>query len=188
MTSERGQPTPRPYSDEAAFVQALAALDAGAWHQLFESHYPAIYRYAYLRLGHRHDAEDIAASVFTEAVRGIGSFKYKGIPVAAWLYRIAHHETVDALKKRRPLAELDEELADTRKSQVAHAIDRHDLGDAMAGLKQEHREVLLLRFIEDRSVKETATALSKTEGAVKVLQLRALRALRKRIRGAADGA
>jgi RNA polymerase sigma-70 factor (ECF subfamily) len=58
----------------------------------------------------------------------------------------------------------------------------------MGMLKDEHREVLMLRFIEDRSVRDTAAVLGKSEGAVKVLQLRALRSLRKRLGGTGDDA
>lgn len=186
MTSERGRDTPRAYTNEAALSTGLASMEPDAWRQLFEAHYAPIYRYAYLRLGNQHDAEDIASNVFAEAVRGIGGFTYRGIPVVAWLYRIAHHETVDALKRRRPSSPLDAETADTRQL-IAEAAERSDLGEALAALKQEHREVLLLRFIEDRSVRDTANALNKTEGAVKVLQLRALRALRRRLQGMNNG-
>jgi RNA polymerase sigma-70 factor (ECF subfamily) len=58
---------------------------------------------------------------------------------------------------------------------------------ALGALKQEHREVLLLRFIDDQSVRETASALGKSEGAIKVLQMRALRALRNKLGGGHDG-
>lgn len=186
MTSERGRETPRAYTNEAALSAGLASMEPDAWRQLFEAHYAPIYRYAYLRLGNQHDAEDIASNVFAEAVRGIGGFTYRGVPVVAWLYRIAHHETVDALKRRRPASPLDAETADTRQL-IVEVAERSDLGEALGALKQEHREVLLLRFIEDRSVRDTANVLNKTEGAVKVLQLRALRALRRRLQGTNNG-
>lgn len=168
---------------EQELVDRLLALDGSAWRELFEANYTRVYGYAYLRLSNVADAEDVAACVFSEAVKSIGSFRYRGIPVAGWLFRIAHHETVDALKRRQrlPASIVGDPGAEHR--DLAKAIDRLDLGDALGGLKQEHRDVLMLRFIEDRSVRDTAEILHKTEGAVKVLQLRALRAMRARIGG-----
>ena len=171
------------YGSERELAAALVALDAAAWRELFDQNYDRVYRYAYVRLGNVADAEDVAAAVFSEAVKGIGSFRYRGIPVAAWLFRIAHHETVDALQRRkRAPGVLDETLASEHRA-LSSAADRQDLGEAMGMLKDEHREVLMLRFIEDRSVRDTAAILGKSEGAVKVLQLRALRSLRKRLGG-----
>lgn len=182
MTSKAGAESAPAFADEAALATGLAAMDPGAWRHLFEAQYGAMYRYAYLRVGNQHDAEDIAASVFVEAVKGIGKFNYRGVPVSRWLYGIAHNQTVDALQRRRPAAPLDEAVAD-QASPIAEAADRHDLSDGLASLKEEHRDVLMLRFIEDKSVRETADLMHKTEGAVKVLQGRALTALRRRMRG-----
>jgi RNA polymerase sigma-70 factor (ECF subfamily) len=184
----RGEPgtAPRgPFEREPDLVRGLAALEASAWRQLYDENYERVYAYAYLRLRHRADAEDVAASVFAEAVKGIASFRYRGIPVAAWLFRIAHHETVDALRRRgvAPLA-LNGDVAAARVDEVSLAM--HDVGVAMGKLKAEHRDVLMLRFIEDRNVRDVAEILGKTPGAVKVLQLRALRALRRHLGGGSD--
>jgi RNA polymerase sigma-70 factor (ECF subfamily) len=178
-----------PFADEGDLARALAALDDRAWRQLFEENYGRMYAYAYLRLGNADDAEDVASAVFTEAVRSISTFRYRGIPVASWLYRIAHHETVDALKRRRSALPLEDDHAVATDGAAFTAIeDRHTLGAALGAVKTEHREVLLLRFVEDRSVRDTAAALRKSEGAVKVLQTRALRALRSKLGGSPDDA
>ncbi len=182
MVSERSA-TARAGQSEQELVDRLLALDGSAWRELFEANYGRVYGYAYLRLGNAADAEDVAASVFSEAIKSIRSFRYRGIPVAGWLFRIAHHETVDALKRRQRLPASIVGDPGGEHTDLAKAIDRMDLGDALGGLKQEHRDVLMLRFIEDRSVRDTAEILRKTEGAVKVLQLRALRAMRARIGG-----
>jgi RNA polymerase sigma-70 factor (ECF subfamily) len=186
MMSERGTTAQTSTAREQELVDSLLSFDAAAWKQLFEANYQRVYRYAYVRLGNAADAEDVAAGVFSEAVRGIGSFQYRGIPVAAWLFRIAHHETVDVLKRRRLAPQAGAEEVGAEHSELTRTIDRLDLGEALDDLKAEHREVLLLRFIEDRSVRDTAEILGKSEGAVKVLQLRALRSLRTRIGGAND--
>jgi RNA polymerase sigma-70 factor (ECF subfamily) len=99
MMGEQAITQPRAYDGERELVAALSALDPGAWRQLFQEQYGRVYAYAWLRTGNVADAEDVAANVFVEAVKGIRSFRYRGIPVAAWLFRIAHNETADALKQ-----------------------------------------------------------------------------------------
>jgi RNA polymerase sigma-70 factor (ECF subfamily) len=179
-------PDPRPYEREEDLAAALSCLEPGAWRQLFQDHHYRVYNYAYVRTGNVADAEDIAANVFVEAVKGIERFQYRGAPVAAWLFRIAHNETVDLLNRRKRMATTSLDHPDAAEGLLAgddigHADAWHDVGEAMGGLKQEHRDVLVLRLVEGCSVNETAALLGKTEGAVKVMQMRALRALRARL-------
>lgn len=183
---EAAAPDPRPYEREEDLATALVSLDPGAWRQLFHEHHQRIYNYACLRTGNTADAEDIAANVFVEAVKGINRFQYRGAPVAAWLFRIAHNETVDHLKRRRRTATTsleNPEAADElqARDEIGQAEDWRDVREAMGTLKQEHRDVLMLRLVEGQNVAETAALLGKTEGAVKVMQMRALRALRTRL-------
>lgn len=179
-------PDPRPYEREEDLAAALASLEPEAWRQLFQEHHQRVYNYAYVRTGNTADAEDIAANVFVEAVKGIDRFQYRGAPVAAWLFRIAHNETADHLKRCRRTATTsleNPEAADELQAhdEIGQAEDWRDVGEAMGTLKQEHRDVLTLRLVEGRNVAETAALLGKTEGAVKVMQMRALRALRTRL-------
>lgn len=183
---ERAVPAPRRYEREQDLVTALCSLQPDAWRQLFEEQYQRVYHYAYLRTGNASDADDIASSVFAEAVRGIKSFQFRGAPVAAWLFRIAHNETVDALKRRARTAAADvaepaiEERLAAPDGQAARD-DWRDAAEALGRLKQEHRDVLTLRLVEGRSVREVAEILGKSEGAVKVMQGRALQALRTKM-------
>jgi RNA polymerase sigma-70 factor, ECF subfamily len=179
-------PDPRPYEREEDLAVALASLEPGAWRQLFQEHHQRVYNYAYLRTGNTADAEDIAANVFVEAVKGIERFQYRGAPVAAWLFRIAHNETADHLKRSKRTATTSLEHPDAAdglqaRDGIGPAEDWRDVSDAMATLKQQHRDVLMLRLVEGRSVNETAALLGKTQGAVKVMQMRALQALRARL-------
>ena len=174
------------FPDEEGLALALAAGDPRAWRQLFDEEYQRVYNYAYLRTGNGADADDIASNVFAEAVRGIGRFNYRGTPVAAWLFRIAHHETVDLLKRRQRTSADSIDAADESRQPVARdaygpADEWREVRDGIGALKQAHRDVLMLRLIEGRSVAEVASLLGKTEGAVKVTQMRALQALRAKL-------
>jgi RNA polymerase sigma-70 factor (ECF subfamily) len=187
MMAERAVPSSRPYEREGAFAGALAAHDANAWRTLFDEQYQRVYAYAFARTGSTHDSEDIAANTFAEAVRGIGGFRFRGAPVAAWLLRIAHNETVDLLKRRTRQAvasiEREEHVEELRvRDQTVVSDEWRDVREALGAIKREHREVITLRLIEGRSVAETAAALRKTEAAVKVLQMRALQSLRRKLR------
>ena len=184
MMGEAAAPVTRPFEREEQLAAALAAGDQRAWRQLFDEQYERLRRYAYLRTGSAQDADDIAASVFVEAVRGIGGFRYRGSPVASWLFRIAHNETVDLLKRRQRDARNGAGYADaseiaTARDDAHRSAELREVADAIAEIKPEYREVLVMRLLEGRSVAETAAALGKSEGSVKVTQMRALRALRE---------
>jgi RNA polymerase sigma-70 factor (ECF subfamily) len=182
MMAEQLRPPARAFEREDEFASALAAHDQAAWRQLFEEQYDRVYRYAWLRTGNAADAEDIASSAFTEAVRGIGSYSYRGTPVASWLFRIAHNEAADLIKRRlrRQTLALQDDTAVAR-DDIARSDDRQAVGEALSALKPEHRDVLMLRLIEGRSVAETAAVLGKSEGSVKVTQMRALESVRRRL-------
>jgi RNA polymerase sigma-70 factor (ECF subfamily) len=168
---------------ESAFVDALAAREPDAWRRLFDENYRRIFGYAYVRTGRVVDAEEVASNVFAEGVRSIGTFQYRGVSVTAWLLRIAHHETVDLLKRRRRWAEtpFDEAIDVPGRDIIAERGEWRDVSDALEALKPEQREIVQLRLIEGRSVAEVASLLGKSEGAVKVTQMRALKTMRKRL-------
>jgi RNA polymerase sigma-70 factor (ECF subfamily) len=187
MMGERAIDMAVPYEREDAFVDALMAREPDAWRRLFDDNYKRIFGYAYVRTGTVADAEDVAATVFAEAVRGIGTFRYRGIAVTAWLLRIAHNETVDLLKRRRRHAAkpLEDSVVETMaaRDEIAEHGEWRDVSDALDALKPEQRDIVHLRLIEGRSVAEVAELLGKTAGVVKVTQMRALKTMRKRLQG-----
>jgi RNA polymerase sigma-70 factor (ECF subfamily) len=165
-------------------LAALAAHDSDAWQSLFERYYDKMYRFAYVRTGDAGAAEEIAAEVFVAAAKGVARYKPTGAPFAAWLYRIARNLTADNLdrRRRRPVVALDAiEIASGRWDGAVE--DAADIARALAALTREQQEVLLLRFFSDCSLEETAAAMGKKVGAIKVLQHRALAAMRRQMQG-----
>lgn len=145
MMAERAFPAPRAFQREDEFARALAVRDSAAWRQLFDEQYQRVYAYAFARTGAPADAEDVASNVFAEAVRGIKRFQFRGAPVAAWLLRIAHNETVDLLKRRsrQPTTSIEHaEGADAlqARDETAGAAAWSDVSEALGTLKQEHRD------------------------------------------------
>jgi RNA polymerase sigma-70 factor (ECF subfamily) len=163
-------------------LAALAAHDPDAWQSLFERYYDKMYRFAYVRTGDASAAEEIAAEVFVAAASGIGRYKDTGAPFASWLYRVARNLTADHLdrRRRRPVVALD--AVEISVGAWDGAVDdAADIARALAGLTKDQQEVLLLRFFSDCSLEETAGAMGKKVGAIKVLQHRALAAMKRQL-------
>ncbi len=166
-------------------VKEAQAYSQEAWVYIFDSHYQKMFRYCYLRTGSHEVSEDLASDVFLEALRGIGRYRDRGIPLAAWLYRIAHNVTADYLERerRRPTVPLQEEISTHPKLRLGDESDsvanRHDVQAAMRQLTDDQQQVILLRFFQGLSHNETAAVMGRRSGAVRVLQTRALNALRR---------
>ena len=183
--AEWARPDARLYEREEDFATALSALEPGAWRQLFEENHRRVFKYALIRTGNTADADDVMSSVFASAARGIRKFRYQGVPVAAWLLRIAHNETVRLLQRRARSAtttlEHPQAASKHARDEIASSDELADVAGAMGRLSPDHREVLMLRIVDDRSVRDTAQMLCKSESAVKMLQVRALQSLRRKL-------
>lgn len=171
---------------EENLVRLARQGEPGAFEQLYESYFDRIYRYIVMKVRNRADAEDLTQQVFMKAYESIDAFRWRGVPFAAWLFRIAHNQVVDHFRKRNrentlPLDEamtqsgpdFDPVVIAERRMQVKQLID------ASGQLTEAQREVIALRFAGGLSVAETARAMGKSEGATKVLQHDALAKLRR---------
>ena len=173
--------------DEQNLVYRAQQGDHEAFAELYESHFDDIYRYVALRVGNRMEAEDITQEVFLKAVRSIQSFKWKGIPFSAWLFRIARNEVIDSLRKKSkqptvPLSELPVipvSSAGNPHPLVEHEVDVDQLRAAVRQLTQAQQEVISLRFSAELTIAEVAGIMGKSQGAVKSLQHNGIIALRR---------
>lgn len=165
-------------------VKEAQAFSQEAWSHLYDQYYGKIFNYCYLRVGNRTISEDLASDVFLEALRGIKRYRYRGLPIASWLYRIAHNLTADHLRRntRRPTVSFENESEDPRlqtPDNADTAVLWHDVHKAIVQLTEDQQQVILLRFFQDLSHEETAAIMGRRSGAVRVLQSRALNALRR---------
>ena len=151
---------------------------------LFDSCYPRIARYAYARTGDRTEAEDIASEVFLRALESLDSYQERGLPLEAWLFRIAHNLVVDRLRRasRFERAEESAEEEQGSLSDPARLAEERVLMEnvrmAMQQLTPQQRDVLLLRFFAGLDSKEVAKVLHKSSGSVREMQRAALERLR----------
>ncbi len=161
-----------------------AQSDAYALADLFEEHYDRLARYVAARVGNRDLAEDMAGEVFLRAVESLGSIEQRGIPLQAWLYRVAHNLVIDHYRRssRRQSVALDDVavLAGTADpaADVEHQMTMEGVYAAMQRLNSSQQEVITLRFIGGLSSEEVGTVMGRTNGAVRELQRTALKALR----------
>ncbi len=170
--------------DEENLVRRAKQRDQEAFAQLYEGYFDKIYRYVAIRIGDRMEAEDITQQVFLNAIKAISSFRWRGIPFSAWLFRIAHNQVVDYLRRKakRPAIPLDESLvaSDYDPQLIAgQKLDIERLHSATGKLTPAQQEVISLRFAGELSIAQVARIMGRSEGAVKALQHSAIVALRK---------
>jgi RNA polymerase sigma-70 factor (ECF subfamily) len=165
---------------ESSLVDQAKVGESGVWERWFDEHYDQLYRYAYLRLRRKDDAEDLVAQVFLEAVKGIKRYEYKGRPMVAWLFGIAHNLLADHFKRqeRRAAVEGPNAVSGATNAGIEERIENLDLLNALDRLTEEQRDVVILRFFMGMKTREIAELLDKSEVAVYSLQARAIAALR----------
>jgi len=174
-------------SAERALVEA-AQRDPIRFAELYENNFERIYAYIARRVrdqadGGRDEAQDLTAEVFRLALKNLPRFEWRGVPFAAWLIKIASNEIADrskGLAKRRAHERVFQGMDDPIEVEpgVEEAERRARLFKLVERLPRDQSRVIAMRFAEDRSIREIAATLGRTEGAVKQLQFRGLQNLR----------
>ncbi|HKD03471.1 MAG TPA: sigma-70 family RNA polymerase sigma factor [Terriglobales bacterium] len=171
----------RAEAQERLLVEA-AQKDPACFGELYEIHFERVYAYVAKRVGDRDAAEDLTSEVFHRALASLPRFDWRGIPFAVWLLRIAANLIVDRWKQvgREVVEDPPERVIEVCPVEVEH---RARLFRMVELLPEDQRRVVIMRFAEEKSIKEIAGELGRTEGAVKQLQFRGLQNLRARMGG-----
>ena len=171
-------------AEERLLVEA-AQKDPARFAELYEINFERVYAFVARRVGDRDAAEDLTSEVFHKALKNLRRFEWRGAPFAAWLLRIAANAIADrAQRAGRELAVDDplelgvEATAEVDLEEVEHRARLFRLVDE---LPADQRRVVAMRFAEEKSIREIAEALGRSEGAVKQLQFRGLENLRAQI-------
>jgi RNA polymerase sigma-70 factor (ECF subfamily) len=167
--------------DEKTQVEA-AQRDPSRFADLYEQNFYSVYAYIVRRVGDRHQAEDLTADVFREALAGIGKFEWRGVPFAAWLTGIASRVVADYWK--RSGRETGNPTREPEAAVPAEIEYNTMLFQLVYRLPEAQFRVIHMRFVEQKSIREIAQELGRSEGAVKQLQLRAIESLRAHMEGA----
>jgi RNA polymerase sigma-70 factor, ECF subfamily len=172
--------------DELLLIEA-AQKDHARFGDIYERYFDRVYAYVARRVGNRDAAQDLTADVFHRALANIGKYESRGVPFAAWLFRIAANAIADRWKHAaKETGTPAAEEINAGKSVWDASEHRAQLFKSVRTLPAEQRRVIQMRFAEEKSIREIAQALRKTEGAIKQLQFRALQNLRDRMSGAYD--
>jgi RNA polymerase sigma-70 factor, ECF subfamily len=170
--------------EERRLVQRAIDRDQAAFAELYDRHVVRVYRHIYYLVGDTSVAEDLTAQTFLKAWEAIDRYKERGAPIVAWLLRISHNLTVSYLRSKRDHSELDEAYVDQKRSGnpeevLEQTTDEKSVRDAVLRLRDEQRQVIMLRFVEELDYREVAAMIGKSVPAVRVIQHRALGNLRK---------
>lgn len=172
-------------ADERLLIEA-AQNDPARFAELYEMNFDRVYAYIVRRVQDRTETEDLTAEVFHQALAHLKRFEWRGIPFSAWLYRIAANLISDRWQGSGREVTDEEQIASAQVSpaEIEEVERRATLFRLVESLPAEQKKVVVLRFVEQKSIKEVAREVQKSEGAVKQLQFRALTTLRARVEGA----
>jgi RNA polymerase sigma-70 factor (ECF subfamily) len=175
-----------PSGNDRLLVEA-AKKDPSRFAELYELNFARVYAYIARRVGDRDAAQDLTSDVFHKALANIHRFEWRGVPFAGWLLRIAANMIVDR-SKRGGKEITGHELPDLpdldKRPKLEEADQSARLFLQVDQLPQDQRQVIAMRFAEEKSIREIAQAMGRSEGAIKQLQFRALQNLRARMEGA----
>jgi len=168
--------------DERPLIEA-AQRDPRRFAELYELNFDRVYAFIARRVHNREEAEDLTSEVFHQALANIQRFEWRGTPFAAWLYRMAANAIIDRWQS------VSKQQVDPRRDAADLAAleeieQRAMLFQLVDSLPPDQRRVIMQRFVEQKSIREVADELGRSEGAIKQLQLRALENLRARMEGA----
>jgi len=173
--------------EDQAQVRALveaARRDPARFADLYETHFELVYGYVARRTRHRDIAEELTAEVFHKALANLGSFEWRGAPFASWLIRIASNAVADRLKRdAREISGMKNPPEPSANPDMETVEHRARLFRLVDDLPADQRLVIVERFVEQKSIREIAQQLGRSEGAVKQLQFRALQNLRAQMEG-----
>jgi RNA polymerase sigma-70 factor (ECF subfamily) len=168
-------------TNERRLIEA-AQQDPSRFAALYEIHFERVYAYVSRRVGDRAAAEDLTSEVFHHALANLPRFEWRGAPFGAWLMRIAANAIAD--RWRRGSREQSDQFVNDPASAEPSPEEieiRAQLFRLVQELPAEQRKVLQMRFAEEKSIREIAQALGRTEGAVKQLQFRGIQSLREEV-------
>lgn len=174
--------------DERLLVEA-AKKDPSRFADLYELNFARVYAYIARRVGDRDVAQDLTSDVFHKALASIQSFEWRGVPFAGWLLRIAANMIVDRSKRSgREVSGQDNLPEPSTEASTQLNLEEIDHGGRLFRLVEQlpadQQRVIGMRFAEEKSIREIAMELGRSEGAVKQLQFRALQNLRAQMEGA----
>jgi RNA polymerase sigma-70 factor (ECF subfamily) len=189
-TMAGNEPIPSRSDAEERLLIEAAQRDPARFVELYDDNFPRVYAYIVRRLRDREAAEDLTSAVFHKALENLPRFTWRGVPFGAWLMRIASNMIADQRKRAGKEQSTDvETLSPPHDQEVSEDpqlnLEKDEriarLIQLVDQLPEDQRRVIALRFGAEKSIREIADQLGRTEGAIKQLQFRGLESLRSRL-------
>lgn len=156
--------------------------DSKAISDLYNQYKPIILNYLFHSSGDIHIAEGLTTEVFIRMIKNLPKYKKSKVPFQVWLFKIARNLMIDHYRttKKYQIVELQENLvssSESPESDVERNLEVEKLRKAIHKLTSDQSDVIILRFIAEMPISQVAQIMKKSEGAVKMLQSRAIQAL-----------
>jgi RNA polymerase sigma-70 factor (ECF subfamily) len=172
--------------EEKSIIEQAIGGDSSAFGLLYDKYHTQIYRFIYLKVSHREEAEDITHHVFLSAWQSMGGYKDKGFPFSSLLYQIARNKVIDHYRTKKTSIDI-EDLNETQipyqeaslEGTLHTQFQLETVRIVMQQLKQEYQDIIIMRYIEELTPSEVARILKKPEATVRVLQHRAIKKLKE---------
>jgi RNA polymerase sigma-70 factor, ECF subfamily len=178
---------PIPEVEERLLV-AAAQKDPSRFAELYDHNFERVYAYVARRIGNRAEAEDITSEVFHQALANLGRYEWRGVPFVAWLLRIAANAVADRWNRAaRESGHPPPDRPSHAEVSLEEVADRARLFRLVSTLPVDQKSVIEMRFAQEKSIREIAQAMGRSEGAIKQLQFRALEKLRAQVAAGTTG-
>lgn len=170
---------------EEKLIHRAAAGDSEAFGLLYDEYHSQIYRFVFLKVSSKEDAEDLTHQIFMNAWEHMPGYRQQGFPFSSWLYRIARNAVIDHYRTRKDKIRLEDAdpemfaLGESIQADTHQILELEKVRQAIAKLSPLHQDVIIMRFVEELAIREVASALKKSEGAIKLLQHRAISELQR---------
>ncbi len=172
--------------NEKQLLESAIRGEASAFGLLYDKYQPNIFRFIFLKVSRREEAEDLTHQVFLNAWQNIEAFEDQGLPLSSWLYKIARNKVIDYYRTKKSITSIEnvsedyfETSRDGGMETIGNKIEVEEIYRALKKLSPEYQEIIIMRFVEELSPREIAKITGKKNGAIRVLQFRALRRLKK---------
>ncbi|MDP1689096.1 MAG: RNA polymerase sigma factor [bacterium] len=170
---------------ENKIIKDAIGGEASSFGLLYEYYQPRIYRFIYLKVSNREEAEDLTHQTFLKAWLNLKTYTNRGYPFGSYLYRIARNLVIDFYRTKKETQSIEfvaEENIVLASSTAINALETKmataNIRSVLLKLKAEYQEIIILKYVEDMTNREIALALEKSEGAIKLMHNRAMKALK----------
>lgn len=169
---------------EKQYIKEARKGNKEAFGALYDHYLPQIYRFVLFKVSRKAEAEDLCHEVFLSAWKNMPGYKDKGFPFSSWLYQIARNAVIDFYRtsKNNVQIELVDEnsiqLVQSSQKELDTTLEMEMVRKCLSKIRPDYQDLIIMRFIEEMENDEIAAALDKSEGAVRLMQHRALKDLK----------